>query len=96
MMKPEKMYRDAEFDIQDLSLQIFSPDLKNVRFEDTQYLNILNQVDFSEEEFFKFEFGQKFQQPYSKGGRSEFLSLVNFMSDHPEMFKDVLSRIFSG
>ena len=35
-MEPKsKMYKDADFDLSDLSLQKFCPDLKNVKLEDT-------------------------------------------------------------
>ena len=64
-MEPNsKVFKDQQFDLADLSLQKFCPELKNIKLEDTQYLSIFDQLDFKNEHFLNFDLTQKFSQPY--------------------------------
>ena len=64
-MEPNsKVFKDQEFDLADLSLQKFCPELKNIKLEDTQYLSIFDLLDFQNEHFLNFDLTQKFSQPY--------------------------------
>ena len=60
-MEPNlKVFKDQQFDLADLSLQKFCPELKNIKLEDTQYLSIFDQLDFKNEHFLNFDLTQKF------------------------------------
>jgi hypothetical protein len=64
-MEPNsKVFKDQEFDLADLSLQKFCPELKNIKLEDTQYLSIFDLLEFQNEHFLNFDLTQKFSQPY--------------------------------
>ena len=78
-----KAFRDFSFDIQDLSLQLFSPALRAIKMETTSYLNVFEQTgDLSLEHFLDFDFDSPIVQPYVSGGQSDFVFLINFIRNH--------------
>jgi hypothetical protein len=61
--------------------------------EDIQYLNVFEHVELGPS-ILDFDLSNKFRQPYVHGGNSEFLFLVRFICEHPQIFKPVLERLF--
>lgn len=65
--------------------------------ESTTYLHIFDQIGEPDlTNLLDFEFNTSFVSPYVSGGHSEFTYFINFIKNHPDIFKPTLDQIFGG